>query len=182
MPRKWDTRRAGGPGAGPVAHQGGTVGLFVSILTRYPEVASVTYKGETHCLRLTFIVRSALPGERVRELKDLLAKAVTGYAWLARQEVRWFELEAVVRQGVSVLELWRDLDSLTQDELSLILTLTAEFLGEDLVVDQVPAVDGDDLVAQDELIAEMLEDLRSTRTQPNLIAFREEGRVLVFNQ
>jgi len=64
----------------------------------------------------------------------------------------------------------------------MILALAAEAFGKDLVVDRLPDVEHDELAAQEELIEEMLEDLRESPHEPNLIAFREEGRVLVFNQ
>lgn len=166
----------------PSAPQGGTVGLFVSILVRYPEVASVTYRRESHSLKLAVLVKSLLPEARASALKDLLGKSIRAYAWLTGRDVRVLDVQVTARQGVSTVELQRDVDSLTQTELSMALTLVRQFFGEELVVDQIPHVEGEELAVQEELIEEMLEDLRDSRQQPNLIAFREEGRVLVFNQ
>jgi len=170
---------AGGP---EPSHQGGTVGLFVSILVRYPEVASVTYRRETHSLRLTVLVRSVVTCERAAVLRDLVSKSILAYARLVGREVRVFDFAVKTREGVSLVEMWRDIDSLTHSELSMVLALARDFFGDQLVVDQIPHVEVEDLAVQEELIEEMLEDLRDSRQQPNLIAFREEGRVLVFNQ
>ena len=164
------------------SHQGGTVSLFVSILVRYPEVASVTYRRETHSLKLAVLTKSLIPEERAAALKGLVGKSIVAYTRLVGREVRVFDLEVKANQGVSVVEMWRDLDSLTQNELSMVLTLTRHFFGDALVVDQIPHVEGEELAVQEELIEEMLEDLRDSRQQPNLIALRDEGRVLVFNQ
>lgn len=163
-------------------HQGGTVGLFVSILVRYPEVASVTYRRETHSLRLSVLVKSALPDERVSALRDAVHKSVLAYSRLVGRELRLFGFEVKSKLGVSVVEMSRDIDSLTKSELSMVLTVIRQYFGEELVVDQIPHVESEDLAVQEELIEEMLDDLRDSRQQPNLIAFREEGRVLVFNQ
>jgi hypothetical protein len=162
-------------------HQG-TVGLFVSILVRYPEVASVTYRRDSHSLKLTLLVKSRLDEGRLAVLRDLLHKSVTVYSRLVRRAIRLCELQVKTRQGLTVLELRRDVDSLTQNEISMVLGLTRQFFGEELVVDHIPNVAGDELAVQEELIEEMLDDLRDSTAQPNLIAFREEGRVLVFNQ
>jgi hypothetical protein len=175
-------RRAPAAVAECPANQGGTVSLFVSILVRYPEVASVTYRRESHCLRLSVLVRSGLPEERVAALRERIGKSIQAYVRLVDRETRVFDLAVKARQGVSVVEMWRDIDSLTQNELSLILTVVREFFGDELVVDSLPHVESEDLAVQEELIEEMLDDLRDFRQQPNLIAFREEGRVLVFNQ
>jgi hypothetical protein len=163
-------------------HQGGTVGLFVSILVRYPEIASVTYRRDSHSLKLTVLVKSRLADEHIPDLAALLEKSIRAYAGLVKRQVRLFGLEVKVRQGVSVVELRRDVDSLTQNEISMALTLTRQFFGDKLVVDSIPSVEGEELAVQEELIEEMLDDLRDSTHQQNLIAFREEGRVLVFNQ
>ncbi len=164
------------------SHQGGTVSLFVSILVRYPEVASVTYRRETHSLKLAVLTKTLIPGESAASLKSLVGKSIVAYGRLVGREVRVFDLDVKANQGVSIVEMWRDLDSLTQNELSMVLTLVRQFFGDALVVDQIPHVEGEDLAVQEELIEEMLEDLRDSRQQPNLIALRDEGRVLVFNQ
>ncbi|RJQ12119.1 MAG: hypothetical protein C4551_00065 [Bacillota bacterium] len=156
--------------------------MFVSILVRYPEIARVTYHRETHCLKLAVLVKSHLDEEAVSRLRDLIAKSVKAYARLSGREVRVVDLSVTTREGVSVAEMWRDLDSLTQSELSMTLALLRESFGQELVVDQFPGMDGEDLSFQEELIEEMLEDLRGAKHQPNLIAFREEGRVLIFNR
>ncbi len=164
------------------ASQGGPVGLFVSILVRYPEVASVTYRRESRSLKLAVLVKSLLPEDRVAALKDRLGKSIRAYAWLTGREARVVDLQVTARQNVSVVELKRDVDTLTQTELSMVLAVARQFFGDELVVDQLPSIESEDLAVQEELIEEMLEDLRGSRQQPNLIAFREEGRVLVFNQ
>lgn len=164
------------------SHQGGTVGLFVSILVRYPEVASVTYRRESHSLKFSILVKFSLPEDRLNTLRDVLDKSIRVYCHLVKRQVRLFELKVKARQAVSVIEMWRDVDSLTQNELSMVLTVVRQYFGDELVVDQIPSVEGDELAAQEEIIEEMLEDLRDSPHHPSLIAFREEGRVLVFNR
>ncbi len=163
-------------------YQGSSVGLFVSILVRYPEVASVTYCRDSHSLRLTFLLRESLSEERSAAWRSLLEKSVRAYTALTGRTVRLFDVQVKVKGTVTVIEMWRDVDSLTQGELSVVLSCAAETFGDRLVVDQVPHIEMDELAAQEEIIEEMLEDLRESRHQPSLIAFREEGRVLVYNQ
>jgi len=162
--------------------QAGTVGLSVSILVRYPEVASVTYRRDSHSVKLAFLIRSALGDGDVAAFRSLVERSIRAYAALRKRRVHLFELEAKVCSGVSVFEMRRDINSLTQGELSMVLGLAAEFFGESLVVDRAPDVESDELAAQEELIEEMLDDLRDSPRESNLIAFREEGRVLIFNQ
>lgn len=164
------------------AHSGGTVGLFVSILVRYPEVANITYRRETHSLKLTVLLRSRLPAPEAARFQRVLVRSVETYVRLSRRSARLVGADIAARDGVTVVELRRDIDSLTQTELAMLLTLVREFFGANLVVESLPPVELDELTAQEEYIEEMLDDLRDAPQAPNLIAFREEGRVLVFNQ
>jgi hypothetical protein len=174
--------RRGRTSGSQACDQGGTVGLFVSILVRYPEVASVTYRRETRSLRVSLLARSVLTSDCVASLRDRLDKSIRAYARLVGRDVRVFDLAVKTKSGVSVVQWWRDIDSLTQGELSLVLAVARSFLGEKLVVDHLPHIEVEELAVQEELIEEMLENLRDSRQPPNLIAFREEGRVLVYNQ
>jgi hypothetical protein len=40
----------------------------------------------------------------------------------------------------------------------------------------------EDLLVQEEIIDEMLQDVKDCRQDKNIVAFREEGRVVVFNK
>ena len=76
----------------------------------------------------------------------------------------------------------RDVASLSQEELALVIGLMKDTLGDRLVVDHNDGSPDEDLSMQEELIQEMLEDIKEDKLEKNLIAFREEGRVLVFNK
>lgn len=165
--------------------QGGTASLFVSILVRYPEVASVSYSRDAHSLRLSVLVSRSVGPDSAGQLRDLLRKSIRAYCRLVNREVRVFDLEVKAARAVSVVEIWRDLESLTRDELSMTLAIIQGFFGPSLVVDQFPHVGGEELAVQEQLIEEMLEglrDAREARREPNLIAFRDEGRVLVYSR
>lgn len=86
--------------------------------------------------------------------------------------------------SVSIVEISRDVATLTQEEISLIIELARAALGPDLITEGA-GEEGEfeeELVYQDEMIATMLDDLRESVQQRKLIGFREEGRVLVFNK
>ena len=84
--------------------------------------------------------------------------------------------------GLTFLEIIRNIESLTQEEIALITGVIREFFEEYLLLDQEDTLQEEDTVLQEEMIEHMLEDLKDSRQEKRLIGFREEGRVLVFNR
>ena len=83
---------------------------------------------------------------------------------------------------LTMVEIRRDVSTLTQEEISLVIALMRMEFRQQLVVDPGDSLYEDELALQDEMIEQMLEDLRESRSDRRLVAFREEGRVMVFNQ
>ncbi len=161
-----------------------SVSLLISILVRYPEVATVNFVPTGKILKFTFMLSKPLEEDLWRAFEKRLVESVRGYAALVHGEHPTLEVERHDYGEVSLVEISRDIDTLTQEEISLIIELARTELGPVLVTEG-PVVDSaldEELVFQDEMIENMLEDLRESILQRKLIGFREEGRVLVFNK
>jgi len=160
----------------------GGVGLLISLLIRYPEVASVTYCPDPANLKLTFLLRRSLGPRRFRALKDRVARSLDAYDRLEGGQPCLVSFRATTHGKVSVLEVRHDLASTAREGLSLIVELIRGELDGFLAVDSDSFPLEDDLATQEAVIEEVLESLKDSGKGRNLIAFREEGRVLVFNR
>lgn len=159
-----------------------SVGLLISILVRYPEVATIYYDPKAETMKFTFIYNpndSLDSGAKcIQELQEHLVV----YHKLEQKRVKVCELVEHAYQKVSMLEITRDIKSLSQDELALIVSLVTESLGEALVSEDSENLLEEDLQMQEEIIGHMLDSLQYNKQEKNLIAFREEGKVMVFNK
>mgnify|MGYP005842522961 CR=1 FL=1 len=159
-----------------------SAGLLVSILVRYPELGTINYDPEQHCLRFTFLLTRVLTEEEFGAWREKLEASLEAYWYLEKREPVAFDVQWSTFGRVAVLEITRDVGTLTQEEISLVIDLLREGFGALLMVDGDDTVIEEELRQQEELIGQMLEDFKVTRLERKLIAFREEGRVLVFNQ
>lgn len=159
-----------------------SVSLLISILVRYPEVASVTYNPEATILKFTFLLARPVSVRRFRQLRARLRKSLEVYSGLEGRPCPGVSISATTHGGVGVVEMGHDVHSLSREGLSLIIEVVRTQLGDLLAVEPNPSLLEEDLAVQEEVIEEMLEDLRESGQGRNLIAFREEGRVLVFNR
>ena len=156
--------------------EGGTsapAGLFVSLLVRYPELGSVKFIPETRTLVLTFLLRPSPDSSLFKAFSKRLYQSLEAYSYLSGRPVHVINVSRTDHESCTVIEATRDIDTLTQEELSLIVALVREWFSDRLVPD---------IQVQDEIIGHMLEDMRKSSSLGDLIGFREGDRVLLFNR
>jgi len=152
------------------------VGLLTSILMRYSEVGSVHYWREEHALKFTFMVTQE---QDVKALQELLKPALEFFHQLEGQRMRIFDIACRCDEGFSVITITRDVDSMSQREVGLIVELLKRRYNHLLVYDEMYLPE-DEQIYQEEMISQMLSSIQSNDINKNVVALREEGRVLVF--
>jgi hypothetical protein len=159
-----------------------SVSLLVSVLVRYPEVAAVDFHPAHHTIKFTFLLRRRLTGRQFHELAALLTDSLAAFAALEGRTAGTVQVEQQAQSGVTVVSITRDVPSLTQGEISLVVAIMRERWGRLLAADSAETMQEDELMVQEEIIAEMLEDVRANEQERTLTAFRDDGRVVVFNK
>lgn len=153
-----------------------STGLLVSILLRYPEVGTISCSQEQQALVIKFLTEKNCKFEL---LKKKLIQALELFNKIEGRKMRLCQIEKH-EQEVSLLVIKRDLDTITQSEMNLIVEIIKTELGKQLIIDETDLPE-DEIVFQEEVINHMLSALRSNGTERSVTAVREDGRVLVFN-
>lgn len=156
-------------------HNYGT-GLLVSILLRYPEVGTISCCQEKQALVLKFLVAKECNFE---SLQNKLSQALEMFHKIEGREMKLCKIEKF-EQEMDLLVITRDLLSITQNEMNLIIEIMKDELGEHLITDESNLAE-DEIIFQEEVISHMLTVIHSDGTGKNITAIREDGRVLVFN-
>ncbi|MGI9952513.1 hypothetical protein V3F56_09150 [Moorellaceae bacterium AZ2] len=159
-----------------------SVGLLISILVRYPEIGTINYEPGARILKFSFMLAGRVSKKDLEEFRQRFVKSLATFNLLEHREAQVISLEYHCFEQLTVLEVQRDVETLSQGEIDLIMTLVRQQFGESLVADVNENMQEEDLLVQEEIIDHMLESIKGEATQKKLIAFREEGRVLVFNK
>ncbi|MCL6559402.1 MAG: hypothetical protein K6U74_11520 [Firmicutes bacterium] len=159
-----------------------SVGLLISILVRYPEVATINFDPENQLLKFTFIYSQVLGDNELDNLKQKLMDSIEVYNFLEGKETRLISLNRQICDNLTLIEVERDVDTLVQEEIALIVELFRQYLNTSLVTEENEQLFEEDLIAQEEIIEHMLESIKGSTQDKFLFAFREEGKVLVFNK
>lgn len=157
------------------------VNLLVALLVRYPTIGSARVDTGTRLLMITFLVKdrgdeqAAIWHRQIEEMLD------TFFAIEKRQPAHC-EVQYESHAGLGLVHIRRDLGSISQGEIALIVEALEELLGADLCCESRERSSvRDDLIMQEEWIGYMLENLMTGDEPQSLLAFREGERVLVYN-
>jgi len=150
------------------------------MLVRYPEISSICCEPDTQEIKFTFLLNEN--ENNINEFSKLVDKCLSTLFYLKKEEVTSpFNIKHNTCGKLTVLDIYRKLDNLTSQELNLIISLTQEYFKDSLVI-EVEELTKEDQLFQEDLIGIMLDNLGQELTTQKLFAFREEGRVMVFNK
>jgi hypothetical protein len=153
-----------------------STGLLVSILLRYPEIGTISCCQDQQALVLKFLVAKDCDFESFRH------KLIQALELFHKIEGRKMQLCTIEKheQELDLIVITRDLRSITQNEMNLIIEILKTELNEQLITDG-NSLHEEEIVFQEEVIGHMLAAIRSNGPEKNITAVREDGRVLVFN-
>ncbi len=157
--------------------------FLVSVLVCYPEVATVKFRPRSRSLTLSLTMTKALTEQEASLLTEHLEEVLAVYWELFQSEVpiEVCRFSHEVWDELTLLEVERDVDSLTQGELAVLVGVMREGFLEELMVDS-PFLDEDERILQEEVMEEILAEVRLDRSGREVFGFREEGRVIISNE
>lgn len=158
------------------------VGLLISLLVRYPEVATINFDPEQQILKFKFIVLKTVLEEEMKSLKQQMLDCIEVFNKLQGKTVRFSTVDHQYFDSYTMIEINRDVETLVREEIDLIAALFRQNLENSLVKDDSSGFYEEDIIIQEEIIDHMLEIVKDCAVEKKLFAFREEGKVLVFNK
>lgn len=159
-----------------------SMSLIAFLLVRYPEIGTVRFDPEQKTLQFSFILNKILTESEFGSFKENLLFSIDAISELQERDSGQIQINYSVCDGLSFVEIMRDIDSLNQEEIALIIGVVHRYFEGDLLLDQQENIEEEDIILQEEMIEHMLENLKESRQEKRLIGFREEGRVLIFNR
>ncbi len=146
---------------------------------RYPEVGSVQCDPEAKAFKVTFVVRARLAPEEWQNIRDHIGDILASYRDITGRPLRRFELTTEEVGELTSLEMTRDTETVSVEEIGMVIEVLRDHFALAVLADPHDLVE-EDMLVQEETIQERLQDLVQ-HGSGQLVALREEGRVLVFN-
>lgn len=156
---------------------GTQVDLFIAILVRFPYIGTIHCDPESGTLRLVFLLREA--HQDFQNFAQRFEAHLVLFHQLRDRKATVASLRKTENAQLTMVEVIRDMASISLVELKLIVQLILDYYG-DSVIKEGPEVQEEDAVEQ-EMMIEALLMAGSPRQLERLTGFREDGRVLVFS-
>jgi hypothetical protein len=157
-----------------------TVNRVVALLVRFPELHSIRSNPADATLTLSFAVRERLDRAKTQALAERVGEYVRAFLDLRGESPEKIGVACERDAAVTFVNVTRDAESFSREELELLVALFADQFGQRLVRDGENAPVDDDPAARDELVEVALDALRDPTRRQRLVGFREEQRVLVY--
>ncbi len=157
------------------------IGLLFSLLTRHNEICSATYTPEDSSLSMAYLVCRKIGQDELAALRNRLVYSIEAIWEILRMpsgskhELQVDELGEYTR-----LTVVRDISSLSSEEIALIVGIIEEFFETGLLRDNQD--DDYDGLPSDEAINNMIIDVKTSTGEKNIIGYRDEGRIVVFDK
>jgi len=158
------------------------VNLLISILVRYPEIGTINFDADNNTIKLTFMLSGIPTEQEFTKLKTLLLNSIAAYHILEGFKPATADVQLSSFEQVAMMTILRDVPTLSKGEIALIIALLRDNLRDKLIADENDTMLEEDLLVQEEVIDNMLENIKSQLNCNGLIGIREDGRVLVFNK
>ncbi len=156
---------------------GSQVDLLVSLLVRFPEIGAVHYEPQDEALRFVYLLKEG--NTDLASFPRIYKSHLSIFHKLKKTEPNVNLLMITNNAQISVLEITRDLVTLSLEELNLVITLLREHCGAALVREGQPEEADDDW--EHNALIEALFDAAPLVGPERLTGFRQDGRVLVFS-
>lgn len=159
-----------------------SMSLIVSLMVRHPEIATLSLDPVDKSLHFTFMVGRSLKREEFGAFREKYLLSLDVMTEIHQKNYRDAVINLQTLDNFSFIEVTRDIASLCQEEIAMLVNLIRDVFDGELLSDQEDGLGEEEQVFQEEMIDHMLEDLKDSRQEKRLIGIREEGRVMVFNR
>ncbi len=157
------------------------VGLIVTLLVRFPEIATILTHPAQGTLELSFVLTGKIETEAKRAVRELIVEHVRSLLDVCGEAPEFLDVMWEPSEQMTFLRILRDARTMTREEMVMLTSLLADHLGP-VLLKSPPADDAfeEDPTAQDEWVEYALDMLRDPAQQKSLVGFREEKRVFVY--
>lgn len=155
------------------------LGTLIAVIMRYPEVSSVQCNPEAKTMLVTFVVRGTVDETVWSTVAEDAQSALTTYREMTRRPLQTLSLGYAPQGAVSTIELVRDTDTVSVEEIGILIEMLRDQAEMTVLFDPHDLLE-EDMMVQEETIQERLHALVQEGSG-QLVAMRDEGRVLIFN-
>jgi len=154
---------------------------IISVFIRHSELCAVKYDVKSDTIKIDTALNDSIDEEKRNKFITCCQKSMALFYGMTKVEPVQFALKFIENSGITILRLYRDSKTLQEQEMELFVQLLRQEFKSLLIRDD------NDIAAIANLSGDIKRNLlqklkQSYDTYHNIFAYRDEGRVFVFNK
>lgn len=158
------------------------ISLLSTILLYYPEISKINFDPRKQVVKFNFYLSSSVPEEKLKKFQKRAEQALSAFFYLEKKQVNISNLTCQTLDFFRIIEIERDIHTLSRKEIDLVISFLKEELKKYIITDDDEDFPMEDLALQEEAIKLLFENVEKELPETELVAMRDEGKVLVFNR
>jgi hypothetical protein len=158
------------------------VNLLIFLLVQFPEIFTINYNLIKSSIKLTFMLRLDIGQERYISFKRELNECLKAYTKLAALNEVLPKLSKKMVHSWTLLQVTLNKDNISFEEVNLISSLVLNEFKNDVILDIRNDSCLEKEISEREEFIEYLLSSNKANEEENLFAFRESGKVYVFDK
>jgi hypothetical protein len=156
--------------------------LLISLLMRFPEIMAINFDMPKEKCKFTFMLQGNVSKDEYFLFKGKLSESLAAFGELTSEQLT--VSVKLIRSGkINLMEITSSTDSLCLEAIQLITSLLDMSFPQIIIKDMdiLDTVRDEEMLRQEEIIEYLLSHTTGTKKE-NLIAFRESGKVYVYDK
>ncbi|MEN6349035.1 MAG: hypothetical protein ABFD08_06520 [Syntrophomonas sp.] len=154
--------------------------IFISICLQYPELNAVRYLADKEQIILQLACDENEEKEVFESSIDKIRRSLFLFHKLQGSKPALLELEYQQEEGINILSFGRDTNSISEAEIELFVLLLRQEFHNLLLADKKTIVVADSV--RKRIKNNLLKKMEESSGSTNFLAYRKEGRVIVFDR
>jgi len=154
--------------------------IFLDVSLKYAELNAVIYQADKDRIILEVALEGEFDSQQKTGFAEKIRECLSFLHKLYGKKPLFLELLFKEASNMTFLRFCRDVDSLTEEEIELFIMLLKENFPGLLLRDEGSIVTEDSF--QKKIRKDLLQEITKSPSSTKFFAFREQGRVFLFNK
>ncbi|HQA06448.1 MAG TPA: hypothetical protein PLM20_01295 [Syntrophomonadaceae bacterium] len=161
-------------------NSGNGLDLFISISLTYPELHSIRYDSDHDIISCQIAVQGDIATDQEKHLLTRFKQCLDLYHTMTGDKASIMRVYVQRLSEVTLLHYERDMNTMSEGEIGLLLNLTRDIISNRILYDT-----GDSITEEpfkNKVKQNLLRRISKDEDKHQFLAFRKQGRVLVFQK
>ncbi|RQD75420.1 MAG: hypothetical protein D5R97_06095 [Candidatus Syntrophonatronum acetioxidans] len=160
-----------------------SVNWLVSVLIHVPEIFALNFNVNEHKFKFSYMLNQELDEEKFQNFKGVLMDNLGAFEHVFLKGSACTLVKKTKFNGLTLLEIVREIKTISMEEIQIVNSVVRDFFYEYIISEKTEKLNEfkEDLIRHEEFIKSLTINYSSSKEE-NIFAFRQGGKVFVFDK